>query len=390
MKSLCGECRRERTLKGDTARIPAGWKRKGEALLCGDCWRTHYVLRAVSIPVASPLDMAWDEFGRALRAQWALITQASNWMLTELYTRDDRSRETGKLKPMPKVYLYPETRRLFPGLPSQTAAALEQAIAKKYRARRYEIVWLAKASLPTYRYPAPFPAPNQGWTVSLEDGHAIVSVRIGDARVRLRLRGGHQFRRQMAAVKQIVAGEAERGQLDLYRHGDAVMCKMVAWLPRGAAGARADGTLFVRTDADALLVALNQKDEKLWTYHGDQARRWSAEHRKLLQRLADDSKAEHRPVPPFSTRRENAATKYRDRMSSLTHQAAAMVVGYAQRRRFAVVSYDDALATFCEQFPWFALRAKIAEKCNAAGIEFQYVAASGEAKPEVAQPLAKE
>ena len=55
--------------------------------------------------------------------------------------------------------------------------------------------------------------------------------------------------------------------------------------------------LRVHTSADSLLVAVNARDEQLWTYHADHLRRWSAEHRAQLQRWADDSKYEQRPVP---------------------------------------------------------------------------------------------
>jgi hypothetical protein len=44
----------------------------------------------------------------------------------------------------------------------------------------------------------------------------------------------------------------------------------VAWLPRIARSSLREGTLSVRTAADSLLVAVNEKDEKLWSYHADQ------------------------------------------------------------------------------------------------------------------------
>ncbi|HTA42641.1 MAG TPA: hypothetical protein VK789_09350 [Bryobacteraceae bacterium] len=378
-----------------------GWKRRGKAIYCRDCWRKLYVLRAVTIPVVSPLTLKykadetlhpcdWDEFGKRLREQWALITQASNWMMTEMYMRDDRSRDKGKLQPMPGVYLYPETRKQFPGMASQTTAALENQIGKKYRAKRFDVIWTCRASLPTFRYPTPLPVPHQAWSIRLDDNCPLVSAPIGDARVEFRLRNGHQFRRQLLAVKQIIADEAEPGQMDLYRQGKSVMCKLVAWLPRRPVETKIEGTLFVRADAQALLVALNVKDDRLWTYHGDQARRWSAAHRRLLQRLADDSKAEHRPTVPFHARREAAALKYRDRMSSLTHQIAAMTVNYALRRKFAAVRYDDtARDLFCPHFPWHILRLKLAEKCDAAGIEFHAVT-PGEPEEVLHEPVMEE
>ena len=244
----CGDCKCERAKP--EARLPQGWKRRGLAVYCATCWRKLFVLRAVTIPVVSPLSCSWDDFGSRLRLQWQLVTQASNWIMTELYARDDRSRDKGKLQPMPRVYLYPETRRMFPSIPSPTAVALENAIGKKYRAKRFDVVWACRASLPTFRYPTPFPVPNERWSVRLEDDCPIVSARIADERIEFRLRSGHQFHRQMAAVKQIITGEAKQGEMALYRQGKSVMCKMVAWLPRVTDASQRDGVLYVRTAAE--------------------------------------------------------------------------------------------------------------------------------------------
>src|SRR5450755_2874047 len=150
-----------------------------------------------------------------------------------------------------------------------------------------------QSSLPVYRYPAPFAVPNQGWPLTLENERPVVSVRLGERRVGLRLKGSPRFHRQLGALRAIESGTAVQGELDLYQRGDDVLCKMVAWLPRDPGPKERVGTLFVRTTADAMIVALDRKGEKLWNYHGEQIPRWSAEHRKQLQRWADDSKAEH-------------------------------------------------------------------------------------------------
>src|SRR5690606_24643887 len=71
----------------------------------------------------------------------------------------------------------------------------------------------------------------------------------------LRLRGGHEFRRQLASFAAIASGDAVRGQLDLYPKDSAIMCKMVAWLPRRVPAAGLSGTLHVRTMPDSLLRA---------------------------------------------------------------------------------------------------------------------------------------
>ena len=59
-------------------------------------------------------------------------------------------------------------------------AALENTVQAKYRAERYDVIWKCAASLVTYRYPVPFPVPNQGWTASIEGHQPIIRARIGE------------------------------------------------------------------------------------------------------------------------------------------------------------------------------------------------------------------
>jgi len=165
----CSDCGRERE-KPASPRLPRRWKRREQSVYCPDCWRKQYVLRAISVPVASPLDGCyWRTLDVKLQAMWAATTACSNWMVTQLYARDVRRQPGDHKKPRtPQVYLYPEARQLFPQLPSQTVSALEHSVSARYRARRYEVVWTAAAALPTFRYPVPFPLPNQAWNVTIE------------------------------------------------------------------------------------------------------------------------------------------------------------------------------------------------------------------------------
>jgi len=148
---------------------------------------------------------------------------------------------------------------------------------------------------------------------------------------------------------------------------------MVTWLPRKEVSEQESSTLTVRTASDKLLIAVNPRNEQLWVYNGDHLRRWSFEHRAQLQRWSEDAKYENRPVPCFSERRKMAARKYRNRMDSATHEIAAQLAGYAKRRHFSNVCYNDAEHVFCEGFPWFRLRQLIEEKLNAHGIRCEIV-----------------
>jgi hypothetical protein len=304
-------------------------------------------------------------------------------MVTELFARDvRRGKDESKMQPMPRIYLYPEARARFPELPSQTLATLENAVSSRYRKIRYKVIWTCQQSLPSFRYPMPYSVPNRAWRAEWDTKCPVISLQVGDSRMRLRLKGGLRFQRQRRAFGQIVSGAAIKGELALYESGTDVMCKLVAWLPREErTGKTPSGILRVRTDVQSLIVALDEKGHPLWIYNGDQIPRWIAEHRKQLLRWSEDQKPEHRPVPPFAERRVAAVEKYHNRMNSICHQVAAMITGYAARRSFAKLRYDDSVKDFCPEFVWVRLRSLIAEKLNAAGIELEVVSGEGVSLP---------
>lgn len=375
-------------------RLPRGWKRTGEGEpVCAKCWGERYILRAVTIPVVGPVDGTWEDLRDDLRDAWVDATALSNWLMTEYYVRDVRREGQEKLPPQPKTYLYPEATARFPFIPATVVASTDHAIVGKYRALRYKLIWTGEASLPIFRYPAAIDVPSGSWQVSFgEDNIPLVRVtlRRDSRRWTLRLRGGREYRRQLAAFTQMVAGEAIVGTMALYRqranssdHRNGitgrdsggqkaafrVMCKMVAWLPREPA-AKGEGVLFVRTDEDSLLVALNAKDKRLWELNADHVRRWAAEHYRKLDRWSKDQKAENHP-PAFQARREKDCTKYRRRIHSACHEAAAQLVNYAARRRFATIQYNDVVRGFLKSFPWWQLRDLIREKADAKGIALE-------------------
>jgi hypothetical protein len=384
----CIKCKREHKATGK--RLPVGWKRFRGDLYCNECRDSLFILRAISIPIAEPLDVDWKALRETLKVMFRQTTQASNWIMTELYARDVRRTPAAKkMPPMAKTYLYPEVRANFADLPPQSVASLEQAVTAKYRAKRYEVIWTCAASLPTFRYPTPFPVHNQSWSVVEEDERPVVTARIGETKVRFKLRGGRRFHRQLSAIKDMISGAAICGEMSLMEKGTDITCKMVAWLPRQEPQGKRTGVLIVRTMPDALLVALNIKDDKLWDYNADHLVRWQAEHKDKLQRLADDQKFEQRPVASFEQLREKLVERQYDRMHTAVQQIAAQLVGYAERRHFATIRYHDSEHSFCQSFPWFALRDRIATVCSERSILFEHVVASAEAPPKTPEPLAE-
>jgi hypothetical protein len=103
---------------------------------------------------------------------------------------------------------------------------------------------------------------------------------------------------------------------------------------------------------------------------------------------SEDQKFEQLPVASFAQRREAAARKFRQRMDSATHEIAAQLAGYAARRHFAQVRYDDSDHSYLgDAFPWYRLRMLIAEKLDARGIALDV---SGASAPEVPAPHVEE
>jgi len=387
----CADCHKTTQAK----RLPPGWHRDhaGQAV-CAKCWNARYILRAVTIPVVGPVDGTWEELRKALKTCFSGATRLSNWAVTELAKADVVRTPDMDALPKPNIpYLYPGAREIAPEVDSGSVVAILHAVQGRWMRRRYNVVWLGKESLPNYRYPTPYPVRSQDWrAIQGNDGEALVGVRLAGRRWTLRLRGGQQFRRQLQSHRLLCQGAAVAAELSLYEQrangGDhrngtqgrdsggqrkysRLMCKMVLWLPRSPQR-DLSGTLYARTDTDSLLIALNAKEERVWIHHADHLRRWTAEHTRRLNRWSDDQKAEQRPTASYQSRREATVRKYRRRLDSVCHEAAAQLVSYARRRRFAVLRYDDSEQAYCCRFPWEKLRRLIAEKADAAGIEFEW------------------
>jgi Stage II sporulation protein E (SpoIIE)/Transposase domain (DUF772) len=108
-----------------------------------------------------------------------------------------------------------------------------------------------------------------------------------------------------------------------------------------------------------------------------------------IERWSDDSKYENRPIPSFAERRKAAVAKYRRRMDSAAHEISAQLAGYATRRHFAAVYFDERDHSYLGGgFPWFRLREMMKEKLDARGIMFTVV--SGDSVEQPREPLTEE
>ena len=164
----CSRCGQGKDAKAGKqgAKLPRGWKRREDEIICPACWSKAFVLRALTMPVAGPHgDLDWPGLRESLSGAWRDATSLANWAITELAKADViRRPDMDKMPPAPQPYLYPGARVRCPQMDPQSVVSLLHAVEGKYRATRYDVLWRGAASLPNFRYPMPYPVNAQGWT----------------------------------------------------------------------------------------------------------------------------------------------------------------------------------------------------------------------------------
>lgn len=392
-------------------RLPRGWKRT-DAIYCDKCWKERYVLRAVTMEVLRPIGegIGWDELRTVLRNSWGQTTGMTNWIIGRMFAvdtvRTPQDEKLGKFQFDGKP-LYAECRVKWPDFRPTSLASLMNSLQSKYRKKRYEVLWTGESSLPSARYPQPYPVHNREWKpmfvpAGKEGGDLVpaVEVPLVGGKMLLQLRQGKDWRGQVADFRKFVSGEAIKGELAVLRkrvggngsdHGNGlvdrdegkqramyrVMVKMVGWFPRMVRSV-VHGSLLLRRDVHALLVACKETDNGLGvvrTWHWDHLRRWAAEHRRQLQRWSDDCKAEQcRGAVSFASRREAACRKYHNRMECAQKELAHQIAKLCYRQRVAELVYDDTDYGYFSgmQWTWHEFGTVLGNKLNEFGVQFNY------------------
>jgi hypothetical protein len=364
--------------------LPPSWKRdKAEQPVCDKCWRAAYVLRAVTVPVAEPVDATKDELWAALRRCWQASTAAANLAVQALLKADVvRLPGMTKMPPMPRVYLYGEVPPGICGMDCNSHVALLHAVEQKYRKARFDVVWLRSAAPPSYRYPVPYPLRPTNWRCKTgEGGEPLVECRFGGRWWTLRLRGGWQFKRLLAAHGKIVAGDAIGTEMSLLQGGEGgkrLLAKLVAWFPR-AEQREKEGTLRVTTGGGRFLCATIGGREP-WILNADHVRRWIAEHEEFRQRMAEDLKHEKRW--PRATREQmlrvldSRCKRQHCRLKDFVGHASKMLVQFAARQRAALIWIDDCDKSYFPSFPWRQFREAVIYKADELGITVDFAECS--------------
>lgn len=360
----CSACGAEKTAR----RLPPGWKRDGEHTTCATCWKTRYVLRAVSIPVRAD-----ESLWKTMRAGWQASRRFANWYVRHLYLSDDFGAfAADKLPRYPRdaaraKRLYDASRAYAPDFTTVSSSALMHWCEQSYMRRRFE-VWIGKSSLPTFRG-VPWMVRRTGWTPAA-DGGAVTATLYGERRA-LALSASADFAPQRALLVRAAAGELLRGDLKLCEDGKCIMLRAAVWVPVVAARP-ANGTLCVSTAEDALLTFTASGQRVIRPLRMDHLRRWIVAHDEWRQAMANDTKYEKRW--PSHVRRDMLAALERrcrranNRIATACKQIAAMIVGHAARRRFSRIELSLVDRGFLPRFPWSQLRGNIVSAAELRGI----------------------
>lgn len=412
-------------LASDAARLPRGWKRIRDEVLCKSCFQDRYVLRAVTVPVAGALAGTqeerrewWKRFRAELVIAWRAATRTANWTVSELFAAEPRAAASKFPKPPPidKPSLYHRAREIAPELDTRSTSAVVRTVERRWRKKRFDVVWRGNSSVPDHRYPQPIPVHNACWKVEEHEGGAVTVsfplLKHGTGeRWRCRLRGGRGFHAAIKDARLLAQGTAIRGELAILRQIDngsgrgnggkvkragggnarryRVALKLVGYWPRKSLGER-QHTMKVWPGVDSLLCYCvdGKGDSKVRYLHCDHVRRWLIAHRRQVQRLADDRKAERRRPRAERLRYLEAQSprieRFGRRLDTHTHEVSRVLVNYARRRRCAEIVYDPRPGSYARGYRWSSLWTKLTYKAD----ELKIKVMSAELPETVAEALA--
>lgn len=337
--------------------------------------------QAVTLVAAEPVGSSWAELWPQLHECWRLSTDLANWCVQRLFTLDTMG-EPKMPEAVAKWYGYGDAGKHYPRWGDWSGAMASaqcviRGVQRLYRQRRFAIMVRHEQSLLSFRYPYPFPTHNKDWKPLLSEcGEPLVSLPLpGVGRITLRLKRRADFGRQLAAFRQLLNGDAERGEAALYM--DRKKNLLVKLVGRFPARAVEPGTrvCFLHTDPNAFLVAeIDGRSPVLWNC--DNLRRIIAEHRTYLQRSSEDMKREKRMSPrqrkQFNDSRAQRCEKQNARLKTATHELSAQVACFCERQRVGLVAYDDSIREFFgdARFPWHDFETKLAYKLAQRSVDF--------------------
>ena len=303
-----------------------------------------------------------------VRESLDLSRRAANICIRECFTADTKLMTVGEKAP--KFYTYPKVSGMFPGC-TMIAAAISRTAEKHYKTHRWKIA-RGMVSVPNQRS---FPWPllhNKSvkmLKLNVRDEFITASIQLTGKRWTVRLKGGSNYRDQIAGIKAAVEnGTIGDSKLWVDRKHRAVIgicCDVPAKDER-----KGTGTVSVVTHRDHFLIGTSPRSDVPFAINGDRVRQWNAERNRVYQRCRQDRKQDKHWRRAANERMERLSQKHRDRIKTFCHEASCEVVKFAKRRKAAKVEFDSTIRSYVPSFPWFEFIEMVKYKCEDAGFEF--------------------
>lgn len=424
--------------------MPPKWVTFKGLWYCPDCWETAFYARCISIPVATPLNMVWDDFGRLVAESW-LESTVLHRLLVQAFIKDEAAMNT-EMKKFPaypkKLDAYQMARELAPNMHSGSASHIAKTVWAKYKRERYKVWWDGE-NLSNFRYPQPCIMRAQdvqvGTDVDARSGtrYPTLQGNLRGTKVIMRLKSGKDYKRSLATIDRIVAGEVKLGnvmltgkphhwsghryQLDNIKDRNEksrnrfyvqVIARLSVHIPRKPfelVGGEVpilvrtcrwslftwkfeESKVFV-TNGDDLRKRYNayknQTDpervkrqlarlERLMDQSGmtsEQVRERLIGHDRVRRRLADDCKymRDRKRRLSMEDLISIRSAKHQEWTVTMLRQRIAEVIKQAVRNKVNIMRYDDTEQRFHKHMPWASIRKWFAEACEANQIKFEYI-----------------
>jgi hypothetical protein len=350
------------------------------------------VRRTLTFPIAEVVGVERKVFVKALRDCLDESTKAANLIVSGMFGQDQPAppRYGGKIK-LPKVKfdgkpIYARVTELMPAMPTGTISAIMQRIRGVYTKKRFDVMGTHSASVPSFRWPYPFYIRRQSFKLSRVKNESAdywlmefsMGSRLADesrGRYTLRLKGGHEMRRQLRSLETAHAmGSVGEASVTMSRTDGTIKVNLSVAIPRADREGKSGQMLAITGGGSFLRFA---GDCWLKPYHADHVVTRIKAHDIRRQRIADDLKYEKRwpkrVRASMLAKLDSICAAHNRFIDTFIDQASAMAIGFCVRQKLARLILDTRDRSFVEHFPWYMLAEKFRQKCEARSIEFELI-----------------
>jgi putative transposase len=185
--------------------------------------------QTVTFQILKPLDQTWQEAGKLLRELQYLNAKAMNYAITELYkwetekiTFHDVNNRWPDKDEMPRPNVWQMVRNLYPDLSTSIVDQLSQAVDKKWKSERKEVLFTKTRSLSSFRKTYPLSIRARGCTLAeTDEGEVTVTFSLRPrifekTRFKFLLATKINDNAKLTILRRLLNGEYKQGSVQIF------------------------------------------------------------------------------------------------------------------------------------------------------------------------------